>query len=546
MAMTGLALRLMREELLPLLGGKIDKIQQPDRDSVVLSFFVPADKHHARVLININHENGRVQITQSTFETPLTPPPFCTSLRKHLLGARLTEITQDGWDRVLRFALCGKNELNDEVGLQLVVELTGRHGNILLLRDGKIVDCLRHIGIGDTVTRPALPGLYYTPVAQRPQRPDPFALTAAEIENIGVAKLYTQVEGLDKKTCAALPQTAAQAQAAFADLRKGKRQFCLHPALGPMPFHCAEGQPVGSLSEAWDRCFAQKDSRLRISRQSGRLNAVLQSALKRAERKLQTCAESLQNAARADEWRKCGELLTACGISAGRGESTLAVTDYYSFPPTETAISIDPAKSVRDNAAAYFKRYRKAKTARDYAQKALPALREEAEYLRGLILQLSFCSSAADIAAIEAELTQQGYIKPESGNIKRKPPAPKPALVFFSADGTRIEAGKNNAQNDAITRAATAREWWLHAKNVPGAHVIIHAENPSAETRLFAARLAAGFSAARHGDWADVDCTQKRYVKKPSGAKPGFVTYTNQESYYVKPWREDETVDSDQ
>jgi predicted ribosome quality control (RQC) complex YloA/Tae2 family protein len=536
MAMTGLALHFMREELNPLIGARIDKIQQPDRDSLVISFFQATSKFHGRLLININHENGRLQLTKNSFENPASPPPFCMALRKHLLGARLFEISQDGLDRVLRFSLCGKNELEDELRFSLVVELTGRHGNILLLLDDKIIDCLRHIGIGDNITRPALPGLKYTPLPEREHKISPFELDESTIEKNPGRELYKYVEGLDAKSCAALPEDSHGIIALLKSLERGERKFCLHPRFGVLPFLCAGGETISSLSEGYDIFFAEKDLKLRMSRQSSSLNSVLQNAHKRAARKLEQCLANLQNSEQAEELRKFGELLSFSQKEALRGNKQIKVLDYYREEPIEISIDIDPSKSIRENANAYFKKYKKAKSAREYAIQALPKLREELEYLDGLILQLSFCSAAVDIADLRSELRQQGYIKEDvlKRGIKSKPVSSRPP-VFFAEDGTKIEVGKNNLQNDMLTKNARPGEWWMHAKDMPGSHVIIHCENPSEATLLFAARLAAKFSAGRASGRVTIDCTQKRFVKKPPGSKPGFVIYTNQTSYFVKP-----------
>ncbi|MCL2670567.1 MAG: NFACT family protein [Clostridiales bacterium] len=535
MSMNGLALRMMVEELATIEGGKIDKVQQPDKDTVVLHVFAALHRsaEKRRLLININHENGRVQLTETGVENPAMPPAFCMVLRKHLIGARIIGIVQEGWDRVLRIALRGKDALGDAVSLELVVELTGRHGNILLLREGRILDCIRHIGLGDSVTRPALPGLRYVPVPPREGKRNPFDLTETEIAAYGAERLYTIAEGLDAKSCARMGDSPF---ALLKAMRAGARDVYLHPQFGVLLFPTEGAARRDNLSAAYDEWFAGRDHALRMRSSEAALRSTLESAKKRVERKLALCLENMENAARAEEWRRWGELLASCGKEAPRGADRLAILDYYCDPPADALVPIDPAKSARENAKAYFKKYRKAKAAREYAERALDGLRTELRYLEELLFQLSVADSAADLAELRAEMVAQGYVKADAtGKRKDKPPSPARPLSFVAPDGTCVSVGKNNLQNEGLTRAAKPSEWWLHAKDMPGSHVIIHAEAPTAETLHFAARLAAHFSAGRQGARVAVDCTQRKYVKKPAGAKPGFVIYTNQQTYYVEP-----------
>lgn len=544
MAMNGLTLRMMLTELAAWEGGKIDKIQQPDKDTVLLRVFQATTKQHARLLLNINHENGRVQLTQNSAENPAVPPPFCMVLRKHLLGARIVRISQEDWDRVLCISLCGKDALGDAVDFELIVELTGRHGNILLINNRRILDCIRHIGLGDSITRPALPGLRYTPVPPREGKQDPFCLTEEEIARCGVDRLYTIAEGLDAKSCALLGADTKTALHTLHTMQEGAQLAYLHPRAGVLPFAAEGATPRESLSAAYDEWFLIRDRDLRMQRQGHALRTSLDNLKKRTARKLQSCLESMENAARAEEWRKMGELLTGCGREAPRGANKLAALDYYQDPPTEVLVPIDPAKSVRENAKVYFKKYRKAKAAREYAENALQGLQAELRYIEELQYQLSCCANAADLEALRADLMAQGYIKAdakEAAARKRKLPpvhASQP-LHFAAPDGTKLEVGKNSLQNEAITKAAKPNEWWMHAKDMPGSHVIIHAEVPSAETLHFAARLAARYSSGKNAGRVAVDCTQKKFVKKPAGAKPGFVNYTNQQTFYVEPFSED-------
>ena len=533
MSMSGLTLHAMLAELACLGDAKIDKVQQPDRDTLVFSLH-GANAGRVRLMLNIHSENGRLQLTQQSFENPAVPPAFCMLLRKHLVSARITRMAQDGLDRVLTFTLSVKDGFLDETELLLVVELTGKHGNVLLVQNGVILGCLRHIGISETVTRPALPGLRYRSVPPQDKR-NPLTLSAEELSALPISSLYQHASGLDKRLCALLPDSAQATFAIFELLAGGQVAPHLHPTYGVLPFACAGAHPYPTLSLAADTFFSERDVHLRMQRQGAALVRVVENALKRAQNRLVAHTQVLASEEQIAQYRHFGELLLGHHGAAPRGAVSLSVTDYYLDPPADAVVPISPELSPAANAQRYFRKYQKGKTAVVYAASQLDKLSAELDYLEGQLVNLAACASAAELDEIREELTQQRYLKPEKSRKKRHAVPPSAPLRFTAPDGTMVEVGKNNTQNDRLTRAAAADEYWLHAKDIPGSHVVAHTTELTDETLRFAAGLAAFYSKARGSDRVPVDYARRRYVKKPSGARPGFVTFTNQHTLYVKP-----------
>ncbi len=538
MAMDGLNLRCMLRELHPLQDGKIEKIQQPDRDSLLLlihSFTLG----RVRLILNIHSENGRVQLTERTTDCPPAAPAFCMLLRKYLIGCRIESIAQTGLDRILTFTLRCKNEFMDDARLLLVVELMGKHGNIFLLgEDGRILDCLRHFGPSDGSLRLCLPNVRYeAPPIQDKQ--DLFCATPEELNAIPQDKRSTVFSGLSRQIARCLPADGAACKRCLNELDEGQLSPCILSDTLVLPFQPAKElgtiQPFPTLSKAMDALYASRDTSLRIRRQGASLKAALEHAQKRTERMLASCSDALAGEADAERYRLYGELLTGCTVVVPRGAENVVLSDWYLDPPAPITVPLDPRFGLRENAKRYFKRYQKSKTAREYASKRMGELNAELNYLEGASDALGECTTSDELMELKDELIAVGYLPAPKAGERTPKHAPGTPLTFVAADGVKISVGKNNVQNDRLTRAAAPDELWLHVKDQPGSHVILHSSEPSREALLLAASLAAYHSHARASDKVAVDYTQRRYVKKPGGAKPGFVIYTNQRTLYVTP-----------
>ncbi|MDO4565517.1 MAG: NFACT RNA binding domain-containing protein [Clostridia bacterium] len=522
--MDGLTLYAMVQELKPLLGARVDKVQQPDSETLLITF------RHRKLLINIHNANGRVQLTNSAFENPASAPAFCMLLRKHLLNAKLIDVFSEGLDRIAVFVFQGRNELLDETELRLVVELMGRHGNAFLLDSGgKILDCMRHFGLDESAIRLCMPNAQYqNPPAQ--QKLDPFTTELAAVLPCELSAVFM---GISKPLAKVLPTDADSLQALFLQLSAGIVRPALYP-FGVAPFQLPGGEPYPSLSEAMDAYFIRRDIELRMQRQSSSLKAITNHAISRCSNRLSDAFAALQNEETVRQCRLFGELITANLHAIVKGERLALLDNYYEQPPSKVEVPLDPSLSPGENAAKYFKKYRKAKAAHDYAKSRLADLELELKTLESVRQSLDVCTTSAELAEVAEELFELGYIKKQAVKRNAKAVATKP-LQFESRSGVKIEAGKNNRQNDRLLRETPPDEIWLHAKDIPSSHVILHSTTPSEEDLLDAARIAACYCKAKLSDRVPVDYTRRRYVKKPNGAPPGFVIYTNQRTLFVKP-----------
>lgn len=548
--MDGLSLYGMLYELRDLCGSKIDKVQQPDKDSLVLSCHGSACGR-VKLYLNIHNELGRLQLTGETYENPAVAPAFCMLLRKRLIGCRFNEIKQLGTDRAAAFTLSGRDELQDEHTYTLVLELTGRHGNLFLLNgEGVIMDCLRHIGLGEGVTRPALPQLGYTEPPPQ-DKLDPFEATAEELGRIETCKqLMARYARLSRQTAELLwseaEQTGDRPRALFELFQRIKAHTvspCLLPGAGAVaftPVSRPDAVPYETLSQAFTALYRDRDVRMHMDRLCSKLKTALEHARTRCLHKLETFTADLNSGEKAEEYRLYGELLTSFYGQAPRGAKSVLADNWYSDPPQKIEIPLRTDLDIAGNAAAYFKKYRKAKAAREYAEGEIEKLTEELRYLEGQLLSLTLLETAAEADEIREELIRLRYIRTDEEK-KKQPKAQSTSqpLSFRSSTGVEILVGKNNLQNDRITKTAPENALWLHAKDMPGSHVIVLCRGAcDSETLREAALLAAYYSKGRTSAQVPVDYLPARHVKKPAGSRPGFVTFTGQRTVYVTPQEE--------
>lgn len=550
MATDGLSLYACVRELQFLVGGKIDKVQQPDKDIIVLHIHAPA-LGRVRLMLCIHAENGRIQLVSRNFENPETAPAFCMLLRKYLIGCRIASIKQVGRNRIAAFSLYGKNELFDAVSLKLVAELMGRHGNLFLLDEsGRILDCMRHFGLAENAARVCLPNVPYENPPEA-QKCDPFAVTEAELSGFANGRMPEQwlgnaVSGISRLCAEQIvregtpkDRIAAGVFETFRTLKEGRFSPSVIPQSGVLPFapQNAAYVPFPTMSEAQDAFYRMRDEQALVTRARTSLRQVLEHARKRTEKRLADCSQLIGDEARIEQDRLFGELLTYAH-GDGTARDAITVQNYYADPPAAITIPLDPKFSVADNARRYFKKYQKNKAARLHAIEQSDALNEELDYLKGQLLNVAACSTNEELFEIREELVRLHYIRESDSEKKRAKNAKSRPLHYRTPSGADLYVGKNNLQNEGLLRSSDPDAIWLHAKGVPASHVILNCKAPSREDLLLAAEIAAYHSGAAASGNVPVDYTLVRHVKKPSGARPGFVNYFHQHTLYVTPSQE--------
>ena len=563
MAMDGLSLGAAVAEARVLIGGRIDKIQQPDKDELILA--VRSGGENYRLLLCASPEHCRLQLTSVKRENPIEAPAFCMLLRKRLSGGRILDISQPNLDRTVYISIEAQNDLGDMVPYTLCAEIMGKYSNIILISEkGIIMDAIKRVGVGMSNVRTILPGLeYIAPPAQ--DKEDPLKASPADFYNAMKdasrpdRALSARFFGLAPSVAEKLVLRASEGKS-WDELSEQERKKA---AEGVFEFYCElaegrfnaamimndEGEPAGvlpfyplgyeyrempSMGAALDSFYAETDLIHRMRRQGAGIRKTLQNNIERCRKKLAMQDEAISSEGDIEKLRLYGELLTANAYALQQGSSEAAVLDYYKDPPEPVIIPLDTRLSPNDNAQRYYKKYQKAKAARDMAAEQRKKTLEELEYLEGQLDNLDKCTGDAELRELSDELMNEGYIKRPKGKVQRLP-ASKP-MCFLSSDGIEIYVGKNNRQNDMLTlKLAGPRDIWMHTKGIPGSHVIIRAEDPPKDTLYQGALLAAYYSKGRGGENIPVDYTERRFVKKPSGAKPGMVIYTTNRTAYVTP-----------
>lgn len=564
MSFDGLFTRAMTTEISQhLKGGRINKVQQPFSNEIVL--IVRANGKNQKLLLSVHPSYARVQLTEETYENPKEPPMFCMLLRKHLEGYFIENIYQIENDRIIVLEIKGRNEIGDISYKKLMIEIMGRHSNLILVDQEKntILDSIKHVSYAVNSHRAILPGYEYkAPPEQNKQNP----LTASEedilkaldfnsgkmdkqlvqqfsgispllakeiLHNAGIANRVT----LPKAFSETMDQIKKEEYTPSIILTPQKEYFYFQP----IQYLSGEIKAFPSLSKMLDRFYFGKAERDRVKQQSNDLERFIQNEREKNSKKIIKLKRSLQEAENADQYQLLGELLTANIYAANKGMDKLDVINYYDPEGKTVVIELNPRLSPAENAQKYFTRYQKAKNSIDIIQEQIYLAGIELAYFENLLQQI-LSASPRDVQEIREELIEEGYLRERQKKQTKKLQASKPQLdQYFSDDHTEILVGKNNKQNDYLTNKVAARdEIWLHTKDIPGSHVVIRSKQPTEETILQAAKLAAYFSKAKQSSSVPVDYTLVRYVKKPSGAKPGFVIYDNQQTVYVTP--DEETV----
>lgn len=541
-----------------LLSGRISKIHQPYENEVVL--VIRSRGKNQRLLLSAHPSYARIQITQIDYQNPDTPPNFVMMLRKHLDGAILESIEQIENDRVIHFHFTKRDELGDLQNIILIVELMGRHSTIILVNkeSGKILDAIKHIGSSQNTYRSLLPGVDYIAPPEQNQL-NPFSQEKEKVFH-RLSQMDLTPKGIQQQFQGIGFDTAQELVARLTERPNEKMLVCqefftaIDTQLSPSLYEVAEKEyftPINyrffdsntqqkkmypTLSALLDAFYQEKAEKDRAKQQGGELIRKIENELKRNRNKLKKREQTLKDSENAEDYRRDGELLTTFMAQVPRGANEVTLPNYYEEDKPIT-IKLDPALTPNQNAQKYFHRYQKLKNAVKLIGKQIEEAKNEIDYLESVLSQLEI-AGPMDIEVIKEELTAEGYLKKKSSK-KQKRKKPSQPDQYLSTDGTLILVGKNNLQNDQLSlKTAKKTDYWLHAKNIPGSHVIIKSDQPSDETITEAAELAAYFSKYRHSAQVPVDLVQVKHLRKPNGAKPGYVIYENQKTIIVTPEEE--------
>lgn len=549
MTFDGLFTHAMIHELNKTLqNGRVTKISQPYPNEVILT--IRANRTNYPVLLSANPRYARFQITQIPYTNPAVPTNFTMMLRKYLEGAKLLEIKQLDNDRVVYFEFLTRNELGDKLPLLLSAEIMGRYSNVILINQStnKIIDTIKHVGMDQNRYRTLLQGATYRqPPTQYKENPfeqesNTFEELIQKYPNREVLadSLLKQYQGISRDNALALADKLHSSNnyvQAFNDFLAMTENPI--PTMNSNNFSIFTDNPndkkFSTLSEMLDVFYHTKANRDRVQQQGGQLLHVIRKNLQRNKKKLKKLSNELKATENADEYRIKGEVLTTYLYQIKRGMTKITLPNFYDNNK-EITISLSNQLSPSQNAQKYFKKYQKLKNAVTFVNEQIELTKKEVAYLEEIQTQIEL-ATPADLDDIKTELQQEGYIKKKQQKSKRSSRVKinKPE-TFIASDGTEILVGKNNLQNEKLTlHTAKKTDIWLHAKNIPGSHVIIKSNNPSDETLFEAAMLAAYFSKFRSSANVPIDYVQVKNIRKPNGSKPGFVIYEGQKTLTVTP-----------
>ncbi len=557
-----------------LVGGRVEKVFQPEADEIVLLVRVRNRSH--RLVMSASPNYPRIHITEVVKENPASPPGFCMLLRKHLNGGRILSFDFNDYERIIGLVIEATNELGDTSEKRLVIEIMGRYSNIILLNsDNKIHDSIKHVDSDISSVREVMPARpYVLPPAQDKLSPaaiDTVALLQElDASNKTVDKfLLDHIKGFSPLLCrevcfkagignrtgaASLPEDARLSlkralDSILAEIKQSKYSPCImfddvqHQK--PLDYHCLSISQykyhlsLGSISQVLDTFYSTRDKSERLRQKKSDLYKILNNSIDRCNKKLAIQEETLRDVADRENLRLYGELITANIYAIPKNAESVSLLNYYSKSGDEYIdIPLNPNLLPQENAQRYYKKYAKAKNAFIYTQRQLKDSHKEMEYLESVLQLLDNCATLREIDEVRQELSEQGYMKLKKSHLSKRQEKMSNPLHFTSSDGFDIFVGKNNKHNDYLTlKFAQSNDIWLHTKNIPGSHVIIKKQGHEIPDRTLeeAAVLAAWHSKARMSANVQVDYTAVKNVSKPSGAKPGMVTYVNYKTALVTP-----------
>ena len=554
-----------------LIDGRINKIYQPEDDALVLT--VKNNKNNYRLLLSASPSLPLAYITEDTGTNPMVAPNFCMLLRKHISGGRILSITQPDMERIIRFEIEHLNEMGDLCTKYLIVELMGKHSNIIFCHpDGKIIDSIKHIPFHVSSVREVLPGRSYF-IPNTLEKINPLTIDYPAFEEKVLSKplavgkaLYTSLTGLSpligNEICHRASIDAGMSTSGLSESEKlhlfgvfsrlmddiRTHEFApviVYQGREPIEFSAVsltcysdhEMKAFESISDVLRIYYAEKNASTRIRQKSHDLRHVVSTALDRSRKKYDLQLKQLKDTQKRDKYKVYGELINTYGYGLEDGAKSLTCLNYYTNE--DITIPLDPQLTPQENAKKYFDRYGKLKRTFEALSQLTEETHEEMEHLDSVSTALDLAQTEGDLAQIKEELIQAGYIKRHSGgkNAKKQKLTSKP-LHYISSDGYHMYVGKNNLQNEELTfKFANGGDWWFPAKGLPGSHVIVKTEGDELPDRTFeeAARLAAYYSKNRSSEKVEIDYIQRKHVKKPNAGKPGFVIYHTNYSMMIEP-----------
>ncbi|MDR2609823.1 MAG: NFACT family protein [Clostridiales Family XIII bacterium] len=536
-----------RELNTALKGGKVERVYQPSASDIILFVNTPREKARRVLLLSANSSLPRIYLSDLKSGNPQNPPAFCMLLRKHLIGGRIAEIRSVPSERIIHIAADTYSELGVPERKTLVIELMGKHSNIILLREnenpassdtlsgGIIIDSIKRIYEDMSRVRQILPGIDYELPPPSSKMPP---IIEAEFETEGTRAAW------DRRA-----EAGDYAPAIWYAPDGAMRDFHVFPLTSYAGFTETRFASVSEMLETW---FEGKESGNRLNQKTADLTRAVSTRLNKALLKKQRLLEDMNKAEKADEYRKQGDLITANIYRLERGMKSVSVLDYVDG--REITIALDPLETPAQNAQRYYKKYAKAKTAKTEKRTQLELTEREIDYLESYLVWIADAKTDDDAALLREELASLGYVRRGKFTAKPSSSAPK-RLTYELGNGFSVSVGRNNRENDALTmKTARPFDLWLHTKDIPGSHVVLsrtgNAENGAgtqpgrdtdpadvfgADTIRKAAGIAAYHSKARGSSNVPVDYTYIRYVKKPAGAKPGMVIFTHNKTIYVNP-----------
>ena len=540
MSFDGFFLHHMVEELRrELVNGRIQKINQPFEQELVLQ--IRSNRQSHRLLLSAHPVFGRIQLTQTTFENPAQPSTFIMVLRKYLQGALIESIEQVENDRIVEMTVSNKNEIGDHIQATLIIEIMGKHSNILLVDKSshKILEVIKHVGFSQNSYRTLLPGsTYIAPPSTESHNPftvkDEKLFEILQTQETTAKNLQSLFQGLGRDTANELENILVSDKlSTFRNFFSQETKPCLtETSFSPVPFANQVGEPFTSLSDLLDTYYKDKAERDRVKQQASELIRRVENELQKNRHKLKKQEKELLATDNAEEFRQKGELLTTFLHQVPNDQDQVILDNYYTNQPI--MIALDKALTPNQNAQRYFKRYQKLKEAVKYLTELIEETKATILYLESVETVLNQ-AGLEEIAEIREELIQTGFIRRRQREKIQKRKKPE---QYLASDGkTIIYVGRNNLQNEELTfKMARKEELWFHAKDIPGSHVVISGNlDPSDEVKTDAAELAAYFSQGRLSNLVQVDMIEVKKLNKPTGGKPGFVTYTGQKTLRVTP-----------
>ena len=575
MAFDGITIANIAQELnQTIVGGKINKIAQPENDELMIT--IKNNRTVYRLLLSASASLPLIYLTDNNKPGPMTAPNFCMLLRKHIGSARILSVTQPGLERILIFELEHLNELGDICRKKLIVEIMGKHSNIIFCDENNVIlDSIKHISAQVSSVREVLPGRDYF-IPHSGEKKNPLTITETEFKELlhstpqDLSKaLYMDLTGLSPVVAAEICHLAsldgdisakefsdAELTHLFHafnwimdDIREGNfTPNIIYEGEKPIEFAAVpltmmEGGnyrtvKFDSISELLERYYSEKNTVSRIHQKSTDLRKIISNALERSVRKLDLQTKQLKDTEKREKYRIYGELLNTYGYGLSGGEKSFKCLNYYDN--AEITIPLDPTMTAQENAKRYFDKYNKQKRTYEAVTEQLAQTKAEIDHLESISTSMDIARLEEDLVQIKEELTEYGYIKRHYSGKKgnKKVRINSKPFHYISSDGFHMYVGKNNFQNEELTfKFATGNDWWFHAKKMPGSHVVVKTKDGTLPDRTFeeAAALAAWYSKGRDNDKVEIDYIQRKHVKKAAGGAPGFVIYHTNYSLMAEP-----------